>query len=132
MRSGFAGNDGRSMLPIRQVPAPGNPGGAGALVIEVNMPPGNAHAPFVRQAIALAGQARSQGNHPFGALLVLDERVVLGDLVAPPLAPPLLRQLAVVYPRERMHSRVVGGFIDFAKSRLAALQAEGDPGRRVA
>jgi len=36
-----------------------------------------AHEQFVTQAIALAGEARSQGNHPFGALLVLDGHVVL-------------------------------------------------------
>jgi tRNA(Arg) A34 adenosine deaminase TadA len=36
-----------------------------------------AHEPFVRQAIALAGQARLAGNHPFGALLVLDGEVIL-------------------------------------------------------
>jgi tRNA(Arg) A34 adenosine deaminase TadA len=36
-----------------------------------------AHEPFVRQAIALAGQARREGNHPFGALLVLGGDVVL-------------------------------------------------------
>jgi tRNA(Arg) A34 adenosine deaminase TadA len=32
---------------------------------------------FLRQAIALARQAREAGNHPFGALLVLDGKVVL-------------------------------------------------------
>jgi tRNA(Arg) A34 adenosine deaminase TadA len=32
---------------------------------------------FLKQAIELARQARTDGNHPFGALLVLDERVVL-------------------------------------------------------
>jgi tRNA(Arg) A34 adenosine deaminase TadA len=32
---------------------------------------------FLRQAIELARQAREAGNHPFGALLVLDGRVVL-------------------------------------------------------
>jgi DNA-binding transcriptional LysR family regulator len=59
------------------------------------------------------------------------KEVRLGDLVGVPLRPALMRQLAVVYPRERMHSRVVGGFIDFAKARLASLQ--GAPGdRRVA
>jgi tRNA(Arg) A34 adenosine deaminase TadA len=35
------------------------------------------HGPFLRQAIALAHQARREGNHPFGALLVLDGSVVL-------------------------------------------------------
>ena len=37
----------------------------------------NLHEHFVRQAIALASEARRQGNHPFGALLVLDGQVVL-------------------------------------------------------
>jgi tRNA(Arg) A34 adenosine deaminase TadA len=32
---------------------------------------------FVRQAIELASQARVHGNHPFGALLVVDDDVVL-------------------------------------------------------
>jgi tRNA(Arg) A34 adenosine deaminase TadA len=35
------------------------------------------HDQFIRQAIALASQARAEGNHPFGALLVLDGEVVL-------------------------------------------------------
>ena len=35
------------------------------------------HEQFTRQAIALAGQARGAGNHPFGALLVVDGEVVL-------------------------------------------------------
>ena len=37
----------------------------------------NVHEPFVRQAIELAREARAAGNHPFGALLTLDGRVVL-------------------------------------------------------
>ena len=36
-----------------------------------------AHEQFVRQAIALAAEARGRGNHPFGALLVLGGEVVL-------------------------------------------------------
>src|SRR5437867_12585511 len=32
---------------------------------------------FLKHAIELARQARAAGNHPFGALLVLDGRVVL-------------------------------------------------------
>jgi tRNA(Arg) A34 adenosine deaminase TadA len=32
---------------------------------------------FVRQAIELARQARAAGNHPFGALLTIDDEVVL-------------------------------------------------------
>lgn len=32
---------------------------------------------FLRQAIELAASARAHGNHPFGALLVMDDRVAL-------------------------------------------------------
>jgi len=35
------------------------------------------HEPFARQAIELARQARLAGNHPFGALLVVDGEVTL-------------------------------------------------------
>jgi len=38
---------------------------------------GPADERFVRQSIDLARQARAAGNHPFGALLVLDGQVVL-------------------------------------------------------
>src|SRR6188768_634508 len=34
------------------------------------------HERFARQAIELARQARAAGNHPFGALLVVDGEVV--------------------------------------------------------
>lgn len=35
------------------------------------------HEGFIRQTIVLAREARAQGNHPFGALLVIDGQVVL-------------------------------------------------------
>ncbi|HXS54077.1 MAG TPA: LysR substrate-binding domain-containing protein [Usitatibacter sp.] len=44
----------------------------------------------------------------------------LAVLVAIPLSPPLLRQLSVVYPRDRIHSRAMGSFLQFAKERLGA------------
>jgi DNA-binding transcriptional LysR family regulator len=47
----------------------------------------------------------------------------LGQLVRVPLSPPLKRHMSVVYPKERFHSRLVSGFVQFAKERLAALQA---------
>ena len=47
----------------------------------------------------------------------------LGQLVQVPLSPRLNRHLAVVYPKERFHSRLVSGFVQFAKERLAALQS---------
>lgn len=41
------------------------------------MDPMNSQEYFMRQAIELARQARLAGNHPFGALLVVDGEVVL-------------------------------------------------------
>lgn len=47
------------------------------------------------------------------------KEVKLGQLVRVPLDPPLIRNLSVVYPRERIHSGLVKRFIEFAKERLA-------------
>src|SRR5512134_702063 len=55
------------------------------------------------------------------AIATLEVRV--GRLVQIPLSPPLTRHLSVVYPKERFHSRLVNGFVQFAKERLAAMQA---------
>lgn len=58
-----------------------------------------------------------------------EKDVRLGDLVQIPLDPPLIRHLSVVYPRERIHSKVVNEFVRFAKAQLAAHASEG---RRLA
>ncbi len=34
------------------------------------------HVPLVRRCYELADQARAKGNHPFGALVVLDGEVI--------------------------------------------------------
>jgi len=47
----------------------------------------------------------------------------LGQLVRVPLTPRLLRDFSVVYPKEKFRSRLVNTFVQFAKERLAALQA---------
>ncbi|HVF63165.1 MAG TPA: LysR substrate-binding domain-containing protein [Casimicrobiaceae bacterium] len=47
----------------------------------------------------------------------------LGELVHIPLEPRLVRNLSVVYPKERIQSLLVARFVEFAKLRLAALQA---------
>jgi DNA-binding transcriptional LysR family regulator len=49
-----------------------------------------------------------------------EKEVRLGELVQVPLVPPLIRHLSVVYPKERFHSKIVHGFVEFAKDRLAA------------
>jgi DNA-binding transcriptional LysR family regulator len=54
---------------------------------------------------------------------VAAKEVRLGDLVQIPLVPPLIRQLSVVYPKERIHSRFVSEFVAFAKARLGATRA---------
>jgi DNA-binding transcriptional LysR family regulator len=46
-----------------------------------------------------------------------------GELVRVPLLPRLNRDLSVVYPKEKFRSRLVNTFVEFAKERLAALQA---------
>jgi DNA-binding transcriptional LysR family regulator len=46
----------------------------------------------------------------------------LGQLVRVPLAPRLIRDFSVVYPKEKFRSRLVNTFVQFAKERLAALQ----------
>ena len=51
------------------------------------------------------------------ATFVMEMR--LGRLVQIPLSPPLNRHFSVVYPKERIHSRLVNGFVDFAKERLS-------------
>jgi DNA-binding transcriptional LysR family regulator len=51
----------------------------------------------------------------------------LGELVRVPLAPRLTRRLCVVYPKERIHSKVVNAFVEFAKARLAAKQGAEAP-----
>jgi DNA-binding transcriptional LysR family regulator len=50
----------------------------------------------------------------------VEKEVRLGDLVRIPLAPPLIRHLSVVYPRERIQAKIVDDFVRFSKERLAA------------
>jgi DNA-binding transcriptional LysR family regulator len=53
------------------------------------------------------------------------KEIRLGSLGAVALSPRILRHLAVVYPKERFHSRLVNSFVEFAKEKLAAMQAAG-------
>ena len=48
------------------------------------------------------------------------KEVRLGELVPVPLAPRLIRNLSLVFPKERIHSRTVNAFTAFARERLAA------------
>ncbi len=42
----------------------------------------------------------------------------LGELVALPLQPKLIRTLSLVYPKEKFRSRLVNTFVEFAKAKL--------------
>jgi DNA-binding transcriptional LysR family regulator len=48
----------------------------------------------------------------------------LGDLVAIPLKPRLIRVLSMVYPKEKFRSRLVTTFVDFASAKLKQLSVK--------
>jgi DNA-binding transcriptional LysR family regulator len=52
--------------------------------------------------------------------VIAAKELQLGSLVQVPLRPPLLRSFSVVYAKERFHSKLVAGFLAFAKERLVA------------
>jgi DNA-binding transcriptional LysR family regulator len=52
--------------------------------------------------------------------VIAAKELQLGQLVQIPLRPALIRSFSAVYPKERFHSKVVAGFLAFAKERLAA------------
>ena len=54
--------------------------------------------------------------------VIVAKELQLGQLVQIPLRPRLLRNFSVVYTKERFHSRLVAGFLAFAKDQLAAAQ----------
>ena len=76
---------------------------------------------------ALKGLAATGVGFAIMSRATAAKEVRLGDLVRIPLVPPLIRQLSVVYPKERIHSKVVSEFVAFAKERLGAAKAT--PGR---
>ena len=48
----------------------------------------------------------------------------LGLLAGVPLAPPLIRNLSLLYSRQKFYSKLVGNFIAFAKEHLGAAQQQ--------
>ena len=81
---------------------------------------------------ALKGMVATGLGFAIMSRVTVAKEVRLGELVEIALSPPLVRQLAVVYPRERFHSRLIEGFLQFAKQRLAALQTADCRGSRAA
>jgi DNA-binding transcriptional LysR family regulator len=72
---------------------------------------------------ALKGMAATGRGFAVMSRATVAKETRLGLLVGIPLAPRLVRRLSVVYARQRFQSKLVAGFVAFAKERLAALQA---------
>jgi DNA-binding transcriptional LysR family regulator len=72
---------------------------------------------------ALKGLAATGLGFAIMSRATITKETRLGQLLSLPLSPRLTRHFSVVYPKERFHSRLVSGFVQFAKERLGALQA---------
>lgn len=76
---------------------------------------------------ALKGLVATGVGFGITSRVTVAKEIRLGELVRIPLSPRLIRNLSVVYPRERFQSRLVNGFVEFAKQRFTVMQATGDP-----
>jgi len=70
---------------------------------------------------ALKGMAATGRGFAIMSRATVAKETRLGLLVGIPLAPRLVRNLSVVYSKQRFQSKVVSSFVAFAKARLAAL-----------
>ena len=71
---------------------------------------------------ALKGLVATGMGFAIMSRVIVEKELQLGQLVQIPLRPRLLRNFSVVYAKERFHSRLVAGFLAFAKDQLAAAQ----------
>ncbi len=67
---------------------------------------------------ALKGLVATGLGYSIMSCATVANEIRLGQLVQIPLAPRLVRQLTVVYPKERIHSGLVSGFVSFARHAL--------------
>jgi DNA-binding transcriptional LysR family regulator len=70
---------------------------------------------------ALKGVVGTGLGYAIVSQVTVEKERKLGELVALPLQPRLLRTLSLVYPKERFRSRLLNTFVEFAKSRLSVL-----------
>lgn len=68
--------------------------------------------------IALAGVVETGLGYTIASRAAVVKAQRLGDLVAIPLKPRLMRTLSMVYPKEKFRSRLVTTFVEFAGERL--------------
>jgi DNA-binding transcriptional LysR family regulator len=74
--------------------------------------------------IALNGVVQTGLGFAIASRASVSKEQRLGDIVAIPLKPRLIRTLSMVYPKEKFRSRLVATFVDFASTRLRALIAK--------
>ncbi len=72
---------------------------------------------------ALKGLVATGLGFTIMSLSTVANKLRLGQLATVPLAPRLIRNLSVVYPREKFRSRLANTFIEFARRRLSPVQA---------
>ena len=71
--------------------------------------------------IALNGVVETGLGFAIASRASVSKEQRLGDIVAIPLKPRLIRTLSMVYPKEKFRSRLVATFVEFASVRLRAL-----------
>ena len=69
---------------------------------------------------ALKGLVATGVGFTIMSRVTVNKELRLGELTALPLSPRLIRNLSVVYPKEKFRSRLVNTFVQFAKEKLAA------------
>lgn len=74
--------------------------------------------------IALNGVVQTGLGFAIASRASVSKEQRLGDIVAIPLKPRLIRTLSMVYPKEKFRSRLVATFVEFASTRLRALIAK--------
>jgi DNA-binding transcriptional LysR family regulator len=71
--------------------------------------------------IALNGVVQTGLGFAIASRASVSKEQRLGDIVAIPLKPRLIRTLSMVYPEEKFRSRLVATFVEFASTRLSSL-----------
>lgn len=72
---------------------------------------------------ALKGVVATGLGFAIASRAVAEKEVMLGELLAIPLDPPLRRGLYLVHPKDRFQSRLTATFIQFAQSKMQEMRA---------
>jgi DNA-binding transcriptional LysR family regulator len=80
---------------------------------------------------ALKGLAATGRGFAIMSRATVIKETQMGLLVGVPLAPRLVRNLALVYSKQKFYSKLVSNFVEFAKERLAAMQPRKEARKEV-